>query len=266
MISMVPTAAVALLTAWAAYGQSTAPLAFDVASVKPAAPCCAPGQWRESKAGEDRIDFRYVTLRYCIAFAYRIKEYQVSGPAWLGEIRYDIVAKGPAGTRHDQLPDMVRQLLAERFKLQVHHETKEFNVFVIAVGRNGPKLKESSPEAGSADGASIGMSMTPSGLGRIEVRHGNMTALANTLSRVLGRPVVDLTGLTGRYDFDLEYAREEGGGMAMAVPPGGAPPSTPEFGISIFASIQQLGLKLEAQKPPLDAVVVDRAEKTSTEN
>ena len=112
-----PTAAAALLACCSAIAQGAAPAAFEVASVKQAAPCCAPGQWRESKAGEDRIDFRYVTLRYCIAFAWRVKEYQVSGPAWIAETRYDIVAKGPEGTRRDQIPEMVQSLLAERFKM-----------------------------------------------------------------------------------------------------------------------------------------------------
>ena len=266
MATIPSTAAAALIAAWATNGLSAAPPAFEVASVRPAAPCCAPGQWRESTAGQDRIDFRYVTLRYCIAFAYRMKEYQVTGPGWLGETHYDIVAKAPAGTQHDQLPDMVRQLLAERFKLEVHHETREFSVYVIAVGKNGPKLKESPPEPGSPEGAAIGMSMTPAGLGRIEVRHGNMTALANTLARVMRRPVVDMTGLTARYDFDLEYVREEGAGMAMPAPGGAPSASAPEFGVSLFNSMQQLGLKLEARKPALDAIVVDRAEKAPTEN
>src|SRR5579871_4075818 len=254
----------AALIAGTAPGQTAAPRVFEVASVRPAAPCCAAGQWRESKAGDDRIDFRYVTLRYCIAFAYRVKEFQIAGPAWIGETRYDIIAKGPEGTRHDQLPDMLQRLLEDRFKLQAHHETREFNVMVIAVGRNGPKLKESASEPGGSEGANIEMGMSPDGVGHIEVKHGNMTALASTLSRVLGRPVVDLTGLTARYDFALEFAREDAGGIA---PPGSAegPPSA-EFGASIFTSIQRLGLKLETQKPPLDSIVVDRAEKTPTGN
>src|SRR5690348_8234319 len=117
-------AATALVAAGIASAQTVA-ATFEVASVKPAAPCCAPGQWRESKAGDDRIDFRYVTLRYCVAFAYGLKEYQVSGPAWIAEARYDIVAKGPAGTGHDQLPAMVQTLLAERFRLELHREKKE---------------------------------------------------------------------------------------------------------------------------------------------
>jgi uncharacterized protein (TIGR03435 family) len=266
MLKLISIAAVVLMAASAAPGQSAAPLSFDVASVKPAAPCCAAGQWRESKAGEDRIDFRYVTLRYCVAFAWRLKEYQVSGPAWIGETRFDIVAKGPEGTRHDQLPDMMQQLLADRFKLLAHHEKKEFSVIVLIVGKNGPKLKESPPDSDTGEGAAIGLSMTPAGVGRIEVKHGNMTSLANTLSRVVGRPVVDMTGLTARYDFDLEFVHEDAGGTLLPASPGGPPPATAEFGSSVFSSIQRIGLKLEAQKPALDAIVVDRAEKAFIEN
>src|SRR5690348_17401280 len=106
-------AATALVAAGIASAQTVA-ATFEVASVKPAAPCCAAGQWRESKAGEDRIDFRYVTLRYCVAFAYGVREFQVSGPPAITEMRYDIVAKGAAGTRRNEVPEMVKQMLAER--------------------------------------------------------------------------------------------------------------------------------------------------------
>ena len=244
--------------------QTAAP-AFEVASVKPAAPCCAAGQWRESKAGIDRIDFRYVTLRYCIAFAYGIKEYQVSGPAWLNETRYDILAKGPEGTRHEQLAQMMQTLLAERFKLEIHRDKRDFSVFALVVGKSGPKLQESPAQADAAEGARFGMSTTVAGVGRMEVKHGDMTALANTLPRLVGRPVVDLTGLTGRYDFVLEFSPEEASRMVpLDVPTGAAPPS--ELPVSIFTSIQELGLRLEARKLPLDVIVVDRAERTASEN
>ncbi len=267
MIQNVFVVGVALLAASLSWGQPAAPASFEVASVKPAAPCCAPGQWRESKAGVDRIDFPNATLRYCIAYAYGLKEYQISGPSWLAELRYDIVAKGPAGTLREQLPGMMQALLAQRFKLEVHNETKEFSVFAQIVGKNGPKLKESPPEpAGESAGARFGMSMSPSGVGRLEVKNGTMAALANTLARLLGRPVVDLTALTGRYDFDLEYSSEDSNGMRMANPSGGSLPSAAEPGVSIFGSIQQVGLKLDAQKLPLKAIVVDRAEKTPTGN
>src|SRR5260370_12043769 len=116
MIQNVCAMGVALLAASLSWGQPVPPPSFEVASVKPAAPCCAPGQWRESKAGVDRIDFPNATLRSSIAYAYGLKEYQISGPSWLGELRYDIVAKGPAGTLREQLPGMMQALLAQRFQ------------------------------------------------------------------------------------------------------------------------------------------------------
>ncbi|MDR3698534.1 MAG: TIGR03435 family protein [Candidatus Sulfopaludibacter sp.] len=256
----------AALMAGAAFGQAASPLSFEVASVKPAAPCCAPGQWRESKAGDDRIDFRYVTLRYCLAFAYQVKEYQVSGPSWLGELRYDLVAKGPEGTRREQLPEMMQTLLRERFKVEIHHEKKDFNVFALLLGNNGPKLKPSPEEPAGVEGAHFGMSMSGAGVGRMEVKRGDMTALANSLPRLVGRPVVNLTGLEGRYDFELEFSPEDVHGMLAPPNSADGTPAAPQPGASIFNSIQRIGLKLEAQKRPLDAIAVDRAEKTATGN
>jgi uncharacterized protein (TIGR03435 family) len=255
--------AVALASAAIAPAQAAGP-AFEVASVKAAAPCCAPGQWRESKILADRIDFRYVTLRYCLAFAYRMKEFQISGPPWLGEARYDIVAKGPEGTKGKQLPEMMQGLLAERFQLQAHREKKEFNVFALVVGKNGPKLKESPPSADPTASPSFGIGMSGA-VGHMEAKNATMTALANTLPRFVGRPVVNLTKLDGRYDFDVEFSPED---LKGVVPP---PPMDPgsslaQLGVSIFTSIQRVGLKLESQKLPLDTIVVDRAEKTPTAN
>ena len=245
--------------------QAPPPRTFEVASVKPAAPCCSPGQWRESKAFEDRIDFPFATLRSCIAFAYRLKEYQVSGPAWINDTRYEILAKGPEGARRDELPEMLQALLAERFKLAAHIEKKDYNVYALVVGKNGPKLETAKSGPGTPDGAAFGMSMGANGIGKIEARHADMASLGNTLLRLVGRPVVDLTGLTGRYDFDLEFSREDGNGIMMPPPAGAASPA-PEFAASVFTSIQRLGLRLDSRKYPLDTVVVDRAEKTATEN
>jgi uncharacterized protein (TIGR03435 family) len=252
--------ALTLLAAGAALGQTPA---FEVASVK----ATAPGPWRESKFGVDRIDLPGVTLRYCLAFAYGLKEFQVSGPPWITEQRYDIVAKGPEGTRREQLPDMLKTLLAHRFQLQAHNETKEFNVFVLSVAKNGPKLHEApaDPDA-EAVGAKFGLSMSGAGVGKLEARNANMAGLANTLVRLFGSPVLDQTALTGRYDFVLEYSPEEANGMRTIIQSGGPLPPSAESGVSIFASLQQLGLRLDARKAPLPAVVVDRAERVPTEN
>jgi uncharacterized protein (TIGR03435 family) len=264
MLKLVLVAAAALAGGGFVWGQTAKALSFEVASVKPAAPCCAPGQWRESKVGEDRIDFRYVTVRYCIAAAYRLKEYQVTGPAWINEARFDIVAKASEGTRREQLPEMIQTLLAERFKLEVHREKKEFNVFTLVVGKNGPKLKESPLETENQGGANFGISMTGAGVGRLEARRADMTALSNTLPRFVGRPVVNLTELSGRFDFELEFSPEDLKGMRTDLP--AATAASAEFGMSIFTSIQKVGLKLEPQKLPLDTIVVDRGEKTPIEN
>ena len=266
MSEITRAAAGLLIAGWAAAGQSVAPPSFEVASVKQAAPCCAPGQWRESKAGEARIDFRYVNLKYCIAFAYGVKEFQISGPSWLGEGRFDIVAKAAEGTKHSQLPALMQSLLTERFRMQVHQKPKEFTVVVLSVGKNGPKLQESPVDPNAPEGAAVGLSMNANGVGRMEVRRGTMNSLANSLVRVLGRPVVDRTELTGRYDFELEYSREDAGAMAMQTAGGPQPQPSSEFGVSVFAAIQKLGLKLEVQKVTLDAIVVDQAEKNPTVN
>lgn len=263
---------VALAAAGAGWSQIEGPLSFEVASVKPAAPCCAPGQWRGNRPGVDRLDFQYTTLWYDITYAYGVKSYQVFGPGWLKDARYDIVAKGPAGTHRDQLPQMMQTLLAERFKLEVHHETREISGLALVVGKSGPKFKEAPAESGDGlGGAHIGMSVSPTGVEQLDVRGASMTTLVNTLSSLLGRPVVDRTGLTGRYDFTLEFSRDEtqGGGAAGGF---NEPPRLPspargtEIAGSLYTSIQQLGLRLDAVKFPSDVIVVDHAEKTPTGN
>jgi uncharacterized protein (TIGR03435 family) len=267
-------ASVALVAAFSAQAQPAPAslLNFEVASVKPAAPCCPPGQWPGNRPGVDRISFRYVSLWYCITYAYGVKSYQLSGPDWLKQVRFDIVAKGHEGTRRDQLPEMMRALLAERFMLQVHHETKEIAGLALLVGKDGPKFTASAPDSGDGQGgAHIAMSSTPEGLQRMDVKGAPMATLATTLTSLLGRPVIDQTGLSGRYDFVLEFSasdaaeRRSSGGYneppAMPPPPPGAEP-----GLSVYSSVRQLGLRLDAQKLALDVVVIDHAEKTPSGN
>lgn len=272
MICKITAIGVVLTAVSAGWSQMEGPLSFEVASVKPAVPCCAPGQWRGNRPGIDRIDFQYTTLWYDITYAYGVKSYQVFGPEWLKDARYDIVAKGPAGTRRDQLPQMMQTLLAERFKLQVHRETREISGLALVAGKNGPKLKEAPAESGDGlGGAHYGMSISAAGVERLEVRGATMSSLVNTLSSLVGRPVVDRTGLTGRYDFTLEFSRNEtqgaGGAGGFNEPPPLPPPGQgPEITTSIYTSIQQLGLRLDALKFPVDVIVVDHAEKTPVEN
>jgi uncharacterized protein (TIGR03435 family) len=241
------------------------PPSFEVASVKAAAPCCAPGQHLPSpKAGEDRIDFRYVTLRYCIEFAFGVEDYQLSGPPWLADARFDIEAKGPEGTRPTQLPDMLQNLLAERFGLRIHREAKDVSALALVITKGGPKLKQS--VIGKDDtGPSFSMALSYDGAGRMEVKRASMSEFAKYLSVVcMHQPVIDLTGLDGRYDLDPDFSPEDGRGMAI-VTVNGAPP-VPDSAVSIYTSIKKFGLKLESRRLPLEVIVVDQIEKTPTEN
>jgi uncharacterized protein (TIGR03435 family) len=262
--------AAALLAACAAWGQTTQPLSFEVASVKQAAPDPTQPR-RRPTVGTDRVEFSNVTLWYCLSFAYGMKSYQMFGPDWLREALYEIAAKGPSGTRREDLPKMMQTLLAERFKVQTHQETREIPAVVLTVGKEGLKLKEAAPESGDGQGgAQIGMSASERGE-RLDVKGGTISTLVNTLTGLLGRPVVDKTGLTGRYDFILEFSRSETAGPKAtggyneppALPP---PPAGAEPGLSVYTSIQQLGLRLTGQKLPLNVLVVDSADRVPIEN
>lgn len=240
---------------------------FDVASIKPAAPCCASGQARVDfpipKASHDRVDFRYVTLRYCIAFAFRIADYQLSGPSWLADANFDIEAKAPPGTRDAQLADMLQALLAERFGLQIHRETKNVSALALVKTSDSPKLKES-PVASDDPGPSFGTTMTYTGIGKMQVKRASMTEFAQFLSSSIHRPVVDMTGMNGRYDLDPSFSNEDTRGTEIASLRGVPEPA--ESGTSIYTSIKEFGLKLEARRAPLDMIVVDRVNRTPTEN
>jgi uncharacterized protein (TIGR03435 family) len=163
--------------------------------------------------------------------------------------RYDINATMPPDTRWEQLQSMARTMLAERFHLKVHHETKEMSVYALVIGRNGSKLREVEPGRGSFN----------MGRGQIRAQKAPLFAFAERLSQYVDRPVLDLTGLKRTYDFTLEWtpdasadAREEN--VAAAGP-------------SIFTALQeQLGLRLEARKAGIEVLVVDGADRIPTGN
>ena len=248
-----------LLAAWASPGQnSQAPLSFEAASIRPAEPA-GPGAVSSSRSTRGRIEFHAVTLRGVIAAAYRVKEYQVSGPAWLDGQEWEIVAKLPEGAPQSQAPDMLQNLLAARFKLQVHRDRKEVSGLALVVGSGGPKLKKADENAAPGRGrGGFRMSTGPSG-GRMIAPRATMAMLASAIAALTGTPVVDVTHLDGTYDIELEYGPDD---LAAAAPADAAA----EPRASIYTSIQKLGLKLESRKVPVEMIVVDRAEKTPTEN
>jgi|SRR5579871_636397 len=301
------------VAAGAAFAQNppTTP-AFDATSVKPAAPL-DPAKILSGKMhvgmsiDKARVDIGNMSLEDLIRIAYRVKNFQISGPDWMRGQRFDVLATLPEGASTDQAPEMLQTLLAERFKLVVRRETKDQPVYALVVGKNGPKLKESEPDAvpdstapppaqapqiklsndgkgvsvsGGANGP-VRMSMGPNGAMHLEAAKMNMAALAEALGRFVDRPVVDHTDIKGNYQVALDISMDEIRNVArsagIAVPglaPGGAPGGAPEnapvasdpSGSSIFASVQQLGLRLEPRKEPLEMIVVEHAEKMPTEN
>ena len=294
--------------------------AFEVASVKPAAPITGNRiqvMMRGGPGSPDpgQITYTNVTLKNVLMNAYGVKGFQISGPSWLDSERYDIVAKLPRGATKAQFMVMLQNLLAERFKLTLHREKKDLPMYALVVGKNGPKLKESVEEPAPKDGdapkaggpavddplagaamrrlpvGKDGFPVLPPGAGgrgstAIMLMNGNarmtatkqsMAGLAEMLSGQLDLPVVDMTGLTGKYDYTLYFAPEGGLGMklGMLAPPpgeggGGAPmASAPDAQSSpnLFSALQeQLGLKLEQRKGPVDLLVIDHLEKAPVEN
>jgi uncharacterized protein (TIGR03435 family) len=238
--------AVLLLQASAApvWGQLT----FEVASVKPSRP---PGAGRSSgyamRGGPGTPDpARFICENFDLAslimFAYDIPRYKLSAPAWTHEAKFDVVANVPIGATKEQFHLMLQNLLTERFQLKIHMDTKEVPVYALLVARSRPKLKERSEATPMTKVASTGREV------QMTFTSANMERLALQISTLpeAGRPVLDLTGLTGSYDFQLN--------LPGADSDSGAP--------SLFTVIQeQLGLKLESRVAPVTTLVVDYAER-----
>jgi uncharacterized protein (TIGR03435 family) len=222
--------------------------AFEVASVKLTQHGRTPDGWSHSSVDVPSPGSFVATnasMEECIRWAYGVKEYQISGPEWLNSdaASYDIAAKAPAGATKNDIRLMVQALLAERFKLAIHRETRMLPVYELVTAKNGPKLQTAIP--GETDGIS-------SQGGSVKARAVTMAFFAATLSRYIGTPVFDKTGLSGAFDFSMEYARDD---RDSADKP------------SIFTAVQeQLGLKLEKAKGPVEILVIDHAEKAPTEN
>jgi uncharacterized protein (TIGR03435 family) len=219
--------------------------AYDVISIKPNQ---SGGKPRIGASPGGRLTATNVNLKLMIELAWNLRDYQISGgPGWLESAGYDIVGtlEHPVNPSLDTRPyfqQLLQSLLAGRFHLQVKLETKELPVYALTVSKDGPKLGGGEkPE----DPAAIRMRGGP---GLMIGEKINTQILDEALSEVLGRPVVDKTGLTGFYDFKLEWTPDDS--------------DTP--GPSIFTAIQeQLGLKLEAQKGPVKVLVIESAEKAS---
>lgn len=251
----------AIVAACEAFGQ-TAPAApaFDVASVRVSQIGKAGGEGSRRQSiqfSPDSVTMRNVNFRSAVRWAYNVMDYQITGPDWLGSERYDIAAKAAAQVPEDQLRLMLQGLLADRFKLTLHRQTKELPAYILTVAKGGPKFKESDTEGEP--------SLQPDqSRMQVAVRRTPISQLVEGLSNILRAPVLDQTGLKGKYDVtinvaryipDLSERREGGGGVPID------PASIIMTGIQ-----EELGLKLETKKMPLDLLIVDHAEKVPTEN
>jgi uncharacterized protein (TIGR03435 family) len=224
---------------------------FDAASIRPT-------QDRRDESmmvNPGGIIYSRVRLHDVVEAAYGVMSYQVSGPAWLESDAFDINGRAEGTHSREELMQMLQTLLADRFKLALHREQKELPVYTLLVGKNGPKLR-----AAEEDGE---VSMGPAA-GGIGFQRITMTDFASRfLSRLppIGRPVIDKTGLPGRYDFTLSLAPR------ADAKPDDMKRAALEEGFSLFAyALDQIGLRLEAQRAVIDLLVIDHIERVPTEN
>jgi uncharacterized protein (TIGR03435 family) len=248
-----------LCTATAAFGQSAEIPSFDVASVKVSQPAAGGERVRRDniQVSPGTVTLRNVNLKTCIRWAYHVTEYQVSGPAWLDSERYEIAGKAAGPAAEEQLRLMMQALLQERFKLALHRQIKDFQVYVLVPGKNGPKVHESTTE-GETSIETNQRQMS------VSVLRAPVLQLIELLSNVLRAPVIDQTGLKGRYDLSLNVAKYAAD-MAAQGKSVESTPMDPQALISMVLQ-EELGLKLESKKMPLDLLIVDHAEKSPVEN
>ena len=206
-----------------------------------------------SKGTKVQIVMANQTLKRLIERAYNVKPFQVSGPDWMENVRFDVTAKYPPDTKNEDRPAMLRTLLEDRFKLATHRETKEMPGYAMVVAKSGLKLKPvEADKRGGTDSNSTNSLVT------LKLTAVSMKELAEYLARRLGSAVIDGTGADGLYTFELRWTLDDQ--LSGAVDRGAG-----EFA-AIQDAISALGLHLQAQKVPVEIVVVDHAERVPAEN
>jgi uncharacterized protein (TIGR03435 family) len=235
--------------------------AFEVASIKPSDPGTTGFRIGIEPGGV--FTARNVTLKIMIEQAFEVRDFQISGgPGWMDTQMYDITAKGngPEVSEYElaRMTDeqrnrfqqsmlaRLRTLLADRFQLKVHKETKEMPVYALVVAKGGPKIVKSGDSFGPQSG--LKGQRTTEGKTQLTGTQFPLSSLVRALSNQVGRVVIDKTGLTGNFDFKMTYA----------------PDLADSDGPSIFTALEeQLGLKLDSQKGPVEVLVIDGAERAS---
>jgi uncharacterized protein (TIGR03435 family) len=248
-IVIVTVSIVLILNAKAVWAQE-----FEAASIKPN----RSGEGRSSMRGsQGRIVMENVSLQKVILWAYGIaddRDNALNGPDWLPTEHFDIQATFATDANVDNVRRMTQNLLADRFKLALNSVTTERKVYALVIAKNGPKIHPVDDD---------GQRTTSSASGRLEAHKIAMTKLADLLTRILDRPVVDSTGLAGVFDFNLQWSPDETQRIASVEDIGAEVGSVP----SLFSALQeQLGLKLESRNQPTKVLVVDHVERVPTSN
>jgi uncharacterized protein (TIGR03435 family) len=245
-------------------------LSFEVASVKPADPNPVNPILVGMKADPAIVRYGNLTLRDWIRGAYTVRDFQIVAPAWMSNARFDVEARLPAGATTDQIAEMMQSLIEERFKLTLKRDSKEMQVYALVVGPGGAKLKptelkmdEKTPTAMGTDGKPRPLVYWRGNSSRATVSApgANLLALVGVLTRFTAKPVVDATGIEGRYDFEVTFAPEVAGGLPQ-VPDGALADPAPVLADAVKA----LGLRIENRKMPMEQLIVDHIERTPAEN
>ncbi len=235
----------------AAYGQK-----FEVASVRVAAPrnmYVGARKGGPGTADPERFTWEYAPFLSILIEAFGVQPSQIEGSG-LEDQRYDITAKVPEGTTKDGLDVMLQNLLIDRFGLKFHHQSRVMAVYELTVAKSGSKLKESDGSSTETSGRYI------NGVIKLTLGRSTVRDLAGQLGTEVERVIVDKTGLKGVYDFRLEYSRE-------GLRPLGPAPAVQDPAPSLFTAVQeQLGLKLEPAKEPVDVMMVDSINKIPADN
>jgi uncharacterized protein (TIGR03435 family) len=264
---------------------------FEVATVRPTKLTGEPVLNLSVTLGPSQVRIAAIPLRDIIALAYRIQPNQVIGPEWIQSTPFDISAKLPAGTQVEQIPDMLQALLAERFALVAHGDNRQADVYALVVGKPPLRLHAHEGESrvtATADAQTWALAGNTSGLsndrgngssysfaiGRFEGRKLTVQGLAIELSRYSPRPIVDVTNLSGEFDMSFEVSSERYRQMLMraAYNSGMSIPAQMLLQMDAVAvdylleAVEQMGLRLESRRMPVDVMVIDAIRRTPTEN
>ena len=281
-------AACLLLLSTTALAQTKA--AFEVASIRQIDDISTVRIGFQSTGSQVRI--AGMSIKDLLVVAYTLRPQQIEGPEWIGQLRFSITATIPEGVPGSKVPEMLQSLLADRFQLKQHRETKELPVYILGVSKNGAKLTESVKDPNAAAAPPNTVTVTAAGsAARTDVDLGNgrsfgladnqmqirgMTArdIAETLTRFVDRPVVDQTGLTKTYDLTLDLTTDEFNAIrvrsavnaGVQLPPQAMRVLDNVSPDTMSGPLSKFGLTFEGKKAPLDVLVVESASKTPTEN